>query len=479
MRVCLATVHQNRRFIPLALLYIKAYLVGHDLCAFDEVDIAEFAPGATADEIVERVLRQSPDVLGLSCYVWNITVLMEVSRRIKALRPATVIVLGGPEVGPVAASVLRRHPYVDIIVKSEGEIPFAELVEQWKRGADVSGVKGIFFRDGASIVETGEAPPLMDLNHLSSPHLVEYAEHRDRIVCIETQRGCVFKCNFCFYNKDLSIRNRRFDLDRVKQEILFWLERDVYEIYLMDPVFNLNAERTKDICRFVAEHNTRRVRFHAEVWAEFIDEELAGLMRDANFTFLEVGLQTTDTTALATVERRLKMEKFLNGIAHLKQYQLDFELQLIFGLPGETTASFRKSLEFAVSLDPPDLAVYPLMVLPGTELWRKADFIGLQFEQDPPYYVRSHSSMNADDIAYGWKIVSALRRFGDSKAMRLLGRESGVSFADVVDSWIAWEPAQDDAPLPQQVDRFLGHFCGEHHIPPAFYQQFAAREFTE
>jgi len=479
LRICLATVHQNRRFIPLALLYIKAYLVEHDLCAFEAVDIAEFVPDATANEIVERILRQSPDVVGLSCYVWNITVLMEASRRIKALRPDTVIVLGGPEVGPVAASVLRRYPDIDIIVKSEGEIPFSELVDRWNRRAGVSDVKGICFRDGASIVDTGEAPPLMDLNHLSSPHLVEYANHHDRIVCIETQRGCVFKCNFCFYNKDLSIRNRRFDLDRVKQEILFWLERDVYEIYLMDPVFNLYAERTKDICRFVAEHNTRRVRFHAEVWAEFIDEELAALMRDAHFTFLEVGLQTTDTTALATVERRLKMEKFLKGIGYLKQYKLDFELQLIYGLPGETMSSFRKSLEFAVSLDPPDLAVYPLMVLPGTELWRKADLIGLKFDAEPPYYVRSHSSMTEDEIAYGWKIVSALRRLGDSKAMRLLGREDGVSFSDVVDSWIAWEPQQGEAPIVEQVDRFLSHFCGEHHIPPGFYQQFAAREFTE
>jgi len=364
-------------------------------------------------------------------------------------------------------------------VKSEGEIPFAALVNHWKAGADIRGVKGICFRDGDAIVETGEAAPLLDLNQLSTPHLAEYAEHRDRIVCIETQRGCVFKCNFCFYNKDLSIRNRRFDLDRVKDEILFWLERDVYEIYLMDPVFNLYADRTKEICRFIAEHNTRRVSFHAEVWAEFIDEELAALMHDANFTFLEVGLQTTDTTALMTVERRLKMEKFLNGIGWLKRYQLPFELQLIYGLPGETVVSFRKSLEFAVALDPPDLAVYPLMVLPGTELWRKADSIGLRFDAEPPYYVRAHASMTESDIDYGWKVVSALRRVGDSKAMRLLGREKGVSFSDVIDSWIGWAPEQSEIPIVDQVHGFLSHFCGEHDIPPAFYHGFAAREFTE
>src|SRR5205823_654325 len=109
-----------------------------------------------------------------------------------------------------------------------------------------------------------------------------------------------------------------------------WLQRDVGELYLMDPVFNLNAARAKEICRFIAEHNSRRIGVHAEIWAEFVDDELARLMHDANFRFLEVGLQSTDTTALATVERRLKLERFLEGIDHLKRQKLDFELQLIF-----------------------------------------------------------------------------------------------------------------------------------------------------
>src|SRR3954470_12179759 len=148
MTICLAPIHQNQRFIPLALLYIKAYLVEHGHSAFGAVDIAEFTPHATADEIVPRILRQSPDVVGLSCYVWNITLLMEAARRIKAQRPQTLIVVGGPEVGPIAEAVLRRHPAVDIVVKSEGEIPFAELVERWNRGAGISDVKGICYREG-------------------------------------------------------------------------------------------------------------------------------------------------------------------------------------------------------------------------------------------------------------------------------------------------------------------------------------------
>jgi radical SAM superfamily enzyme YgiQ (UPF0313 family) len=479
MKICLAALHHNARFIPLAVLYLKAYLVEQHGHAFDSIAIEEFNHESEPDTIVGTILAHDPDVVGFSCYVWNIKMLTDVSRRIKARRPATRIVFGGPEVGPVAVSSLHAHPAIDVIVKSEGEIPFAEMTARWQAGSDLGSVRGICFRDGGRIIDNADAAPLKDLNHLSSPHLPEYANHTNRIVCIETQRGCVFRCNFCFYNKDYSIRNRRFDLDRVKKEILFWLQRDVRQIYLMDPVFNLYADRAKEICRFVVEHNHRRVPFHAEVWAEFIDEELARLMYEANFTFVEVGLQTTDADVLKTVERRLKLEKFLAGIGHLKRFKLDFEVQLIYGLPGETMPSFRKSLDFAAALDPPQLAIFPLMVLPGTELWRKAEALALRFDPEPPYYIKSHPSMTSEEIEYGWKINDAVNDLSPSRAIRLLSREPGVTFSEVVDSWIAWEPDKSSgAAMGETVGRFLQHFCEQKRIPPEFYQSFAALEFA-
>ena len=423
MVICLAMVHCEPLFTPLALLYLERSLIECRGVPPDDIDVVEFSiEHDDVPSIVRRILRRQPDIVGLSCYVWSVTTLMEVAKAIKAERPETLVVLGGPEVGPVAMSTLEAYPAVDVIVKSEGEIPFGDIVDRLRQERSFHDVPGICFREArdAALVDTGDAPLMRDLDQLPSSHLAtEHRSYQGRVICLETQRGCVFRCNFCFYNKDLSLRNRRFDLDRVKRELLRWLDEDVYAIYLMDPVFNLNAARAKEICQFVATHNARRVTLHTEIWAEFMDEDLASLMRAANFTFVEVGLQTTDDTALATVERRLKMDKFLNGIACLKRHAIEFELQLIYGLPGETPESFRKSLDFAISLDPPKLAVFPLMVLPGTELWRKADAIGLQFEPTPPYYVRSHYTMTRDDIDRGWDIVEALQRSGDSRPERL------------------------------------------------------------
>jgi anaerobic magnesium-protoporphyrin IX monomethyl ester cyclase len=479
MTICLATQHANPLFTPLALLYLKAHLVAHTSQPADAVRILEFTQDSSADDMARQILAGQPAVVGLSCYVWNVRALTAAARLIKAALPRVRIVLGGPEVGPIAADVLRAHPAVDAIVRGEGEEPFAALVDAWTTDRALDTVPGISFRRRGEIGATADAPIVHDLGALASPHLARFVDPTGRIICFETQRGCVFRCNFCFYNKDLSIRNRRFDLDRIKAELLHCLDEDVAEIYFMDPIFNLNAQRAKEICRFVAEHNHRRVPFHAEVWAEFIDDELAQLMRAANFQFLEVGLQSTDATALATVERRLRAQRFEEGLASLRKHHLKFELQLIFGLPGETMASFRKSLNYAASLDPEFLTVFQLLVLPGTELWRKARDLTLEFDPDPPYYVRSHFSMTADDIAYGVKINHALGYLRNSRTMRLLARAPGVSFADLIDEWIIWH---DEQAWPDEMDPnpklFVAHFCDRKQIPPAVYQDLASWEFS-
>lgn len=471
-------LHAKEQFIPLALLYLKAYLVEQSGEAADDVVILEFAKTATADEIAAQILSTDPAVVALSCYVWNITTFKAVCARLKSARPDLTIVLGGPEVGPVGEAVLVANPAVDVVVKSEGEVALAAIVAALRQGRTLDHIPGLWHRQGVAVADTGEAPILMDLNTLPSPHQARYATTDRRIVCIETQRGCVFRCNFCFYNKDLSIRNRRFDLERVKREIRFWLDRDVIEIYLMDPIFNLNVERAKAICRFIIEHNLRHVPFHAEAWAEFIDAELAQLMRAANIAFVEVGLQTTDESALAAVDRRLRLAPFLDGIGHLKAQRIPFELQLIYGLPGDTVSSFKRSLDFAARLDPPNLAVFPLMVLPGTELWRKAEAIGLRHDPEPPYYVQSHADMSPTDVEAGWKMVKALALLGESRTIRLLCKEPNIGLSDVIDAWMEWAERHAVSELaPDLAARFIADFCERRHLPAAFYAGFSAREF--
>jgi anaerobic magnesium-protoporphyrin IX monomethyl ester cyclase len=479
MRIALATRHADREFIPLALMYLKASVIGRGCCAPGDIAILEFDRDAAPEAIAEELTASRAYVVGLSCYVWNVKAMLAAAALLKAHAPAVRIVLGGPEVGPVASDVLRRHPQIDAVVNSEGEVPFADIVQAWQAGRGLDDVPGISFRSAGAIVETGAAQLVKDLEEYPSPHLERYVDYTGRIVCIETQRGCVFQCNFCFYNKDYSLRNRRFALDRVKAELLVALTGNIRELYLMDPVFNLNAARAKEICRFIASHNPRNIPIHSEIWAEFVDDELAFLMRAAGFASLEVGLQTTDPAVLATADRRLRIERFNEGIAHLRRHKLAFELQLIYGLPGETRSTFRESLNFGMSLDPTHLSVFRLMVLPGTELWRKADSLSLTFDPEPPYFAQSHFSMTVEDLEYGHRVLAAANLLQKSRTVRFLSREPDLTFADIVEEWVAWRPSPDGLRADNEtLQAFVAHVCHQKGIPVEFYERFGSLEFA-
>lgn len=478
MKICLATVHAFRHSLPLALMYIQANLVERHGHPYEDVDVYELPFGSTPDEIGRMLAARQADVVALSCYIWNGRDLLAAARLLRELQPDVKIVLGGPEVGPIAHDILAAEPGIDVIVRGEGEVPFAEIIQAWKTGQPLEEVAGICFRRGDEIIDTPDPVILRDLNLLPSPHQDRFVPYKGRVAQIETQRGCVFRCNFCFYNKDLSIRNRRFELDRVKRELHYWLNRDVHSIYLMDPVFNLNAARAKEICRYIAEHNHQQIKVHSEIWAEFMDDELAELMKAANVYWLEVGLQTTDDTTLAAVERRLRMEPFLKGIECLKRHNIYFELQLIYGLPNETPESFRRSLDFAARLEPSELSVFMLLVLPGTELWRKAKAMGIEFDPDPPYQVRSHPSMDAATIRAGERLVAGINTMVGSTAFRILQREPGITMSAIVDGWNIW---RDERGLQEMTGthmrEFMKDFCGYHGVPSAFYEAMVAREY--
>ena len=467
-------------FTPLALLYLKAHLVAHGGVDADDVTIAEFDLTATAEQVASRVLSAKADVVGLSCYVWNIVTLRDAARLIRDGAPQMHIVMGGPEVGPVADGELARTRAVDVIVRSEGEVPFCDLVRCWRDGGSVADVAGVSWRDGPRVVANPDAPIIRDLDRVVSPHLAGYLDCAGRVICLETQRGCVFTCSFCFYNKDYSIRNRRFDLDRVKEELLFWLGQDVRQIYLMDPVFNLNAARAKEICRFIAQHNTRRIPLHTEVWAEFIDDEMARLFVEANVTYLEVGLQTSEHAVLDIVERRFKRDAFIRGLGHLKAHRLGFELQLIAGLPGETLDTLRTSLDFAASFSPPHLAVFDLMILPGTALSRTAERLGISYDPDPPYYVRSHPSMPEADVAHARDLARMATKLWRFQTMQLLAKATDGRYAALVEDWLRWhggpaKTAETRALLPE----FVAHFCASHPVDERFFTASAAVESRE
>ena len=215
-------------YIPLSLFYIKSYaetdpLVGR--AGRIEVVVPEDATDAarTAAEIVAR----KPDIVGFSCYIWNMLHTMEIARLIKQQAPATTIVVGGPDVSSVPKKALDTYPWIDVVVRGEGEETFRELLYHWlEQGRPtvepgLRTIKGLGFRDGGEIVLTDKRPFLENLDVIPSPYLNGCIDLKTekRSILFETYRGCPFKCSFCFYPKDYGNLLHSFSMERVKRDL--------------------------------------------------------------------------------------------------------------------------------------------------------------------------------------------------------------------------------------------------------------------
>lgn len=374
----------------LALGYIRAYAQSDDRLkgrvAFQTLDL-------TVDVdpwwVAYRVLPLEPDVVALSVTCWNARHVFDLCRIIRAASPHTRIVLGGPEVGPVAEQTLESHMEVDLIVRGEGEITFAEVLYALTRGRDVCRVEGVTARrpDGF-VVSAGDRALIADLDSIPSPYLTGVMSPVDGGAYLETYRGCPHRCGYCFEGKGYG-RVRSFSQGRVEAEIRTLAEsHGVSSFSFIDPVFNLTQDRLEWLSAALAPYAANGLRLHTvEVDIERVDDDAAALLKRAGVCSVETGPQSVGAAALAECRRSFDPERFSTGVAALRRAGISVECDLIIGLPGDSTEEFFEGMEFCLALDPGRVQTSTLHVLPGTDLWLRAEELGLVFDVEPPHEI--------------------------------------------------------------------------------------------
>lgn len=374
----------------LALGYLRSYAQADDRLkgrvAFQTFDL-------TVDVdpwwIAYRVLPLEPDVVGISVTCWNATAVFDLCRIIRAASPDTRIVLGGPEVGPVAGATLEAHPEIDMIVRGEGEVTFAEVLYALTRGRDTSRVEGVSTRrsDGF-VVSAPDRALIADLDTIPSPYLSGVMSPVEGGAYLETYRGCPHRCGYCFEGKGYG-RVRSFSRERVEAEIeALAASSGVSSFSFIDPVFNLTSERLEWLSAALAPYAANGLRLHTvEVDIEQVDALAADLLSRAGVRSVETGPQSVGAAALSECRRTLHPERFSAGVAALKRAGISIECDLIIGLPGDTVADFFEGIDFCLALDPGKVQTSTLHVLPGTDLWNRASELGLVFDSEPPHEI--------------------------------------------------------------------------------------------
>lgn len=343
-------------------------------------------------------MSPAPDVIALPVLCWTARNAFEVARIVKAALPSVRIVVGGPEVGPIAIEVLGSHEAIDAVVTGEGEFAFCDLLHSWNRGGDPAGIPGVTVRSGTTIAEGPLRPLIEDLDRIPSPF--QGAAHAtDGSAFVETYRGCPHRCGYCYEGKG-STRIRSFSWERIAADIdAVASTPGMRSFSFIDPVFNLTPDRLERFAEILEPHARRGVRLHTiEVDIERIDSHAAELLVRAGVASVETGPQSVGERALDTCRRTLDRDRFAAGVRACRDAGISVECDLIVGLPGDTIDDVLAGIDFAIQLDPGKVQLSSLHVLPGTDLWLRAAELGLVFDTHPPHELIATRDLSFNEI---------------------------------------------------------------------------------
>lgn len=406
MHLHLVTIHAmpSAQSVPLAAAFLKAYLDGRlEPKAPVTVTTAEYFSGTPLDRIVAEIVAQQADVVGFPVYLWNRADCCSLVSRLRQQCPQLLLIGGGPEATADPAGLLQQAPF-DLLAVGEGEATLAELVDRLSSGASLEGLPGTA-QWVAGALQLVPRPKIDDLALLPSPYLGGLLDaHISNGMVWQLSRGCPYACEFC-YDGMGDRKVRRYPLERLEAELEYLVARGAAQVFALDSTFNTDKQRAKSLLRLIRDR-APGVHFHFEVRHELLDKEQAQLFAELTCS-LQIGLQSADPAVAGGVGRSFDREDFRRKVMLLNDSGATFGFDLIYGLPDDTLARFREGLNFALSLYPNHLDIFPLAVLPGTAVGNKAASIGLQHLPEPPYTLQQSPSFPLADMAVARRLGTA------------------------------------------------------------------------
>lgn len=422
MKFLLAALNAKYIHSNPALYSLRAYAGEHNAELAQDVEIAEYTINQPLEEILADIYERKPDAAAFSCYIWNWKMISELIGELHQIMPELPIWLGGPEVSFDAEQLLEEYPFLTGIMVGEGEATFSELLGFYEKKnsgrysrqfqmqiaafwpgavsqAGLDSIKGIVFRDPVSkkIVRT-EPRELTVID--SQPFFYQNMEgFENRIVYYESSRGCPFRCSYCLSSIDKKVRLR--DMELVKKELQFFLDKKVPQVKFIDRTFNCNHRHAQEIWRYIQEHDNGVTNFHFEISADMLNgEELAilGKMRPG-LVQLEIGVQSTNPKTLKEVRRFADLDKLRHAVVRIHaEHNIHVHLDLIAGLPYEDMDSFVRSFNDVYAMRPEQLQLGFLKVLKGSYMEEMASEYGLVYRKCPPYEVLYTKWLSYDDV---------------------------------------------------------------------------------
>ena len=404
MRSLLTTLNAKYIHSNLAIRLLYELNQHHKGLEWKEFTIKE--PG---DDIA--VFCSQYDVVAFSCYIWNITPILAVAKKIKELKSDCKILLGGPEVSYEYDEIIAL-PFIDFIIVGEGETPFGEFLNSYP---NVENVPSLVRKDNLEIIKNTSAP-MFDLKNFeqSMPYQFDNIEElKNKVLYIETSRGCPYKCEFCLASLDNKVRY--LPDASIKKTLLFMMEHGKV-VKFLDRTFNIKRDFTIDIFKFILEHHRPHNVFQFEITADILHPDIINFIHEnvpkGLFRF-EIGIQTVNQKANLEVSRKQNFEKTKRIIQEL-DYKIEMHLDLIVGLPLDYWDDIKYSFEEVFKLFAPEMQLGFLKFLKGTTM-RDKEKHGFIYDQNPPYQIIESNYLSKEELAKIVQLEHALEIYWNGK----------------------------------------------------------------
>lgn len=384
--------------------YIHSNLAVYDLQAYasdyaDHIVLKEYTINQQKDDIMRDIYLEHPDVVCVSCYIWNLSFVKELMADLIKILPGADFWAGGPEVSYDAEKFLTENSEFKGVMVGEGEETFKELARYYveKNPQDLKDMTGICYRDGDQIIHNGWRQ-IMDLS--SIPFIYkDLSEFKNRIIYYESSRGCPFSCSYCLSSIDKKLRFR--DTETVKKELQFFIDNKVPQVKFVDRTFNCKHDHAMAIWKYINEHDNGVTNFHFEISADLLREEELQEMSTMRpgLIQLEIGVQSTNPDTIKAIHRTMDFEKLKGIVDRIHSFgNIHQHLDLIAGLPYEDYDSFRHSFNDVYALKPQQLQLGFLKVLKGSHMMEMCREYGIVYKTQEPYEVLSTKWLDYDHV---------------------------------------------------------------------------------
>lgn len=434
-----------------------------------DMDIKWSKISATINEnpgmIAGKICEYTPDIIAATCWLFNHEELLHILSRAKALMPQCLIILGGPEFLGDNKRFLTKNDFIECVFRGEGEETFKEWLSSWDNKENWKDIKGLCYYDNNGIYHDNGISRVMDFEAVSSPENSCFFNWEKPFVQLETTRGCFNTCAFCVSGGEKPVRN--LSIEKIQKRVKMIHDNGIRNIRVLDRTFNYNTRHAKALLDLFREYPD--TNFHLEIHPALLTETLKRELADMpkGLLHLEAGIQSLKESVLTTSKRAGKLEDALKGLKFLCSLNnMETHADLIAGLPHYHLEEIFEDIRTLAGFKAGEIQLESLKLLPGTEMRRRAEELGIKYSPLPPYEVLETREITCKELQTARLLSRLLDGFYNAKAWQNVTRELILKDEQFLHSFLEYltEIGVIDQPLGlERRGQILYDFCKEHY----------------